>query len=501
MSAKSIELNKEKGSVVVEYEFSGEKWTNIFNKTKTNKIKKLKVDGFRPGKAPKHIVDKYVTPVAVASDSINEAYNVFADEIFEEVKKQHENVLQNAVLLELPVLAEESSVIKIEFPLLPDLSNIKLDKSIKTKVSKLKVTEADIDEYLNQLLSKNALVLPLDKKDKTKLGDVVTLKYKGFVNNEPFDGGEADSFDLKLGSKTFIDTFEDQLVGKTVGWKGEVNVTFPENYAVPTLKGQPAVFECEILDAKRLEEIKPTDENVKELHLPNVSNLEEAKSYAKEILTVKKYSEIHRQVIDSLVDELVEKHQFAVSDILVTQGAQKRLEEIKANLKQQGIKFNEYLDLIKTSEADFNKLVLSEEKVLTKRLLVHEELMKQFKDKAEISEDNKHLWAINVAFGQQFVPLPFVLQYMKQNPLSDEEGKENQFTEAVKEVAVTRLILAHLDKKVADHNDKVALELAKKLIEQAEKDVQQYEEKAKQIYEEELAEEEAKKAESKKEEK
>ncbi len=141
-------------------------------------------------KAPKHIVDKYVTPVAVASDSINEAYNVFADEIFEEVKKQHENVLQNAVLLELPVLDEESSVIKIEFPLLPDLSNIKLDESIKTKVSKLKVTEADIDEYLNQLLSKNALVLPLDKKDKTKLGDVVTLKYKGFVNNEPFDGGE-----------------------------------------------------------------------------------------------------------------------------------------------------------------------------------------------------------------------------------------------------------------------------------------------------------------------
>ncbi len=184
----------------------------------------------------------------MASDSINEAYNVFADEIFEEVKKQHENVLQNAVLLELPVLAEESSVIKIEFPLLPDLSNIKLDESIKTKVSKLKVTEADIDEYLNQLLSKNALVLPLDKKDKTKLGDVVTLKYKGFVNNEPFEGGEADSFDLKLGSKTFIDTFEDQLVGKTVGWKGEVNVTFPENYAVPTLKGQPAVFECEILE-------------------------------------------------------------------------------------------------------------------------------------------------------------------------------------------------------------------------------------------------------------
>nr|WP_307923795.1 hypothetical protein [Mycoplasmopsis bovis] len=91
-------------------------------------------------KLPKHIVDKYVTPVAVASDSINEAYNVFADEIFEEVKKQRENVLQNAVLLELPVLAEESSVIKIEFPLLPDLSNIKLDESIKTKVSKLKVT-------------------------------------------------------------------------------------------------------------------------------------------------------------------------------------------------------------------------------------------------------------------------------------------------------------------------------------------------------------------------
>ncbi|MBD4757469.1 trigger factor, partial [Xanthomonas citri pv. citri] len=88
---------------------------------------------------------------------------------------------------------------------------------IKTKVAKLKVTEADIDSYLDELLSKNALLMPLGKKDKTKLGDVVTLKYKGFVNNEPFEGGEADQFDLKLGSKTFIDTFEDQLVGKSVG--------------------------------------------------------------------------------------------------------------------------------------------------------------------------------------------------------------------------------------------------------------------------------------------
>lgn len=495
MSAKSIELNKEKGSVVVEYEFTGEKWTNIFNKTKANKIKKLKVDGFRPGKAPKHIVDKYVTPVTVASDSIHEAYNVFADEIFEEVKKQYENALQNAVLLELPVLAEESSVIKIEFPLLPDLSDIKLDETIKTKVAKLKVTEADIDSYLDELLSKNALLMPLGKKDKTKLGDVVTLKYKGFVNNEPFEGGEADQFDLKLGSKTFIDTFEDQLVGKSVGWKGEVNVTFPESYAVPTLKGQPAVFECEILDAKRLEKIALDEKNVKELHLPNVSTIEEARAYAKEILTVKKYAEIQRNVIDSLVAELVEKHQFAISDILVATGAQKRLEEIKANLKTQGIKFNDYLDLIKTSEADFNKLVLSEEKEVTKRLLVHEELMKQFKDKAEISEENKNLWAINIAFGQQFIPLQFVLQYMKQNPLTEGEEQNGQFTEAIKEVAITRLILAQLDKKTSEQNDKVALELADKLIKQAEEDIKKFEEEAKKIHEEELA-EEAKKAES-----
>lgn len=87
MSVKLIELNKDKGFVVVEYEFIGEKWINIFNKIKVNKIKKLKVDGFRFGKVFKYIVDKYVILVIVVSDLIYEVYNVFVDEIFEEVKK------------------------------------------------------------------------------------------------------------------------------------------------------------------------------------------------------------------------------------------------------------------------------------------------------------------------------------------------------------------------------------------------------------------------------
>nr|WP_233749997.1 hypothetical protein [Mycoplasmopsis agalactiae] len=124
--------------------------------------------------------------------------------------------------------------------------------------------------------------------------------------------------------------------------------------------------------------------------------------------------------------------------------------------------------------------------------------MKQFKDKAEISEENKNLWAINIAFGQQFIPLQFVLQYMKQNPLAEGEEQNGQFTEAIKEVAITRLILAQLDKKTSEQNDKVALELANKLIKQAEEDIKKFEEEAKKIHEEELA-EEAKKAESKEE--
>ncbi|MBZ4212550.1 trigger factor [Mycoplasma tauri] len=472
MSKKSIEFKKDQNSVVVEYEFKGERWNKIYNKTKARKIKNFKIDGFRPGKAPKHLVDKHITPVSVAYDSINDAYVEFANDIFEVVKKEYNNAIQNATLLDVPVLGEESSVVKLEFPLMPDLSKITIDNSLKIKGQKLEVSAKDVDNYVKDMVQSNALLLPLKKGQKTKLGDTVTIKYKGFVNNEPFDGGEADNYDLKLGSKTFIDTFEDQLVDKTIGWKGDVKVKFPEEYAVPTLKGQNAIFECEILDAKRPEDIKITDETIAELNIPGISTVKEIKEDSKDKLTIGKYFDNLRLLMNDVVRTLVKKHEIVIADSLVAKGAENRIAQIKAELKKQDIKLNDYLELIKTSEKDFFALVLKEEKENAIHSLVHEKVLELNAYNNELTDDDWNLWAVSISTSQQqSFPLAFVVQYVNTFREKAKEAKEDEKANVEKsprELAALRNLYKLIDKEAAEANDKIVLKLAKKLISSAQ---------------------------------
>ncbi|WP_084274178.1 trigger factor [Mycoplasmopsis primatum] len=487
MSVKSIELNKEKDSVIVEFEFKGEKWDKIFSDTKADKIKNLKVDGFRPGKAPKHIVDKHVTPIVVAYESINKAYETFFDEIFKEVQKEYKYAVQSAHLLDAPVLGENSTTVRLVFPLLPDMSVIKIDKSIKTKIEKLSVSSKEIDEYMKAQISKNALNFPLKKGDKTKLGDTVTIKYKGYVNNEPFDGGEADEFDLKLGSKTFIGTFEEQLVDKKIGWKGQVNVKFPDEYAVPTLKGQPAVFDCEILDAKRPEEVVLTDEAVVDLHIPNVKNIEQFKEYTKDLLNVLKYFENEDKAIDSLIKEFKEKHKFVAADVLVKVNADKKLEETKAELKKQSIKFDEYLDLIKLSEKDFYQQVIKEEKEHLISVFIFTELLKQYGSDLKLQDEDWQTWMVSLSLMQPQLPLAFLIEYVKgiQQRYND-AVKENKpldpniekMVEEIKHHATSKLILQAINKEVAVANSATLIKVVKKQLKAAEKELEEMKKEA-----------------------
>ncbi|VEU75508.1 Trigger factor [Mycoplasmopsis maculosa] len=478
MNIKNIELNKEKMNIVVEVEFSGESWKKVFNETKTKKVKELKIPGFRPGKAPKHEIEKRITPVAVAYDAVYKAYETEAEQIIEGIKKEHSNIVMMPALVDMPVLSEEKAVIKLQFPLEPDFSNYSLD-DVKVEVEKISVSTKEVEEAITRQLQSNALLMPISKTEKTKLGDTVTLNYKGYVNDEAFEGGEAEGFELKLGSKTFIDTFEDQLVDKKIGYKGEVKVTFPEQYPVDKLRGQLATFDVEIVDAKRPESVEINDEAVKTLNVPGVNTVEELKKYVKDQLIVSKTLISLNTTVNSVVQELKTKHNPTVSNEVAKPYADKKLTEVRNQLKQQNIKLSEYLSVIQKSEEEFSNLILEEEKAQLINNLVASSLFKKYSAELSISELGKQVWALETAM-QSGLPLELVISFIEPKEGEDASKTEMYYKEAALEFEFKQFVAKKLGGANAEANLKALSSIISKQIENAKKAAEEQKAKTKE---------------------
>ncbi|WP_406617223.1 trigger factor [Mycoplasmopsis adleri] len=467
MVIKSKELNKDKTSVVVEVEFSGEDWKKVYDTVKAKKIKELKIPGFRPGKAPQHEIDKRITPVVVAYDAIEDMYQQDAQKIFDEVHKKYPSVVAMPALVDLPVLSEETSVVKVEFPFLPDLSKLDLSK-IKVAYDKVSVSKKDIEKAIRRSFENEALLLPLGKDDKTEEGDVLIINYKGYVNNEPFDGGEAENFEIKLGSKTFIDNFEDQLIGKKIGWKGEVKVTFPKQYPVDSLKGQQATFDCEIVDAKRLEKIEITDEKIKSLNMPSgATTVKELEKEFKDNMTIAEVVAADRDAIYFLADAAVVENKIQIAPIIVRQQVEEKLSQIKAQLKSQNIKLEDYLQLLQKTEQQFTEALYEETKLETIKQLVMSHIMQENeKDFKEPTEADK-LYAYCLIATRANMPLDMIVTIFGGEATKDNEQFSKMIAESAKEAHALRKLADSLNAENSKHNHDEVEKIVKATIKAA----------------------------------
>lgn len=478
MAIKNIEHNKETNTIIIEYEFKGKEWDQIFAKTKKQKIKELKIPGFRPGKAPQHEINRRITPVVVAYDAIEEAFKKEAEGIYKEAKEKYKNIVGQPVLIDLPVLGEDASVVKIKYPLLPDFSKYKIS-DVKVKPEKVSVTTSEIDEKIKEKLKDEILLFPIKKTEKTKKGDVVIINYKGYVKDVPFDGGEAEGFELKLGSGTFIGTFEEQLMDKKVGWKGEVKVKFPDNYPVDTLKGQDAVFQTEIVDAKRPEEVILNDEKIKSMNIPGITTLKQMQEVIKKELTVLKTINELNITLAKVVKELKEKHKPVIDDIIAVSFAEKKMEEVKQELKKQGIKLSEYLDLLEKTEEQFFKLVLEEEKDKLLNSLIGSNLFESVENKLKTTDDHRGLWAVETSM-RSGLPLEMIMTFAFPKKDSKEKNGQALYESAVKEITFKEYVAEQLDSKIAEANKKAAYKIVDEKIKEAKKAKEEFEKKSQQ---------------------
>ena len=364
-------IDKKASEVIITFKTSGEEWNSAQMK-EFNKLRaKLKVPGFRPGHVPDGLAKQKINPAEV----IHEA-------MFALVNKAYAEVLESEKLM---VIAEPkltvNNVSKTELECvvtvaLPPVVTLGEYKGIKVEKEAVSVTEEDIKAEIEKQLSSHATLMV--KEDAAKLGDTVIIDFKGFVDDVPFDGGEAKAYELKLGSNSFIPGFEDQLVGITAGESRSINVQFPENY-VEQLAGKAARFDIKCHDVKETVLPELNDEFVEELELADIKTVDAYKAKLEKDILARKEAASNNKRLDTIVAKIIDNATVEIADTLVEDEAKAQVENVRKQVESNGLKFEDYLKINNTDLEKFTADRKAEAANNIKGMLVIEQICRQEK--------------------------------------------------------------------------------------------------------------------------
>ena len=364
-------LNKEDGKVVIAFSATKEEFAKGLDQAFKRAVKRVNAPGFRKGKLPRAVFNKMYGEEALFQDAVDfvlpAAYTKAIDELevsplampdidVKEISKE-EGVKFEAVVTVKP---------NVE---LGEYKNLGLEKDL------VEVTDADVEERLDSLLSRQAEWQI--KEGESKKGDIVVIDFKGFIGDEAFEGGEAKGYELELGSGSFIPGFEDQLVGAKEGDEVEVKVTFPEEYHAENLKGQDAVFKVKVHEVKTKELPELTDEFAKDVD-DSVETLAELKEKIRTELEKEKNAAADEAVADEALRKAVENAEIVdLPHEMVHDEVHRQMEHYLNDMRRNGISPEMYYQITGTTEADLHKMMEKDADVRTKTNLVLEQIVKE----------------------------------------------------------------------------------------------------------------------------
>ena len=277
-------------------------------------------------------------------ESVSNEYAKFLEEHMEVRPSGYPNVTENS-------FTDEGGLdVTLVFDLMPEVKLAAL-KGLKAKPKTVKVEEKQINDVIENLRNAHARFVEADKQAEN--GDFATIDFSGSVDGVKFDGGTAEDYRLELGSHTFIDGFEDQVVGMKIGQQKDVNVTFPENYQAENLKGKPAVFAVTLKKVEKKELPEVTDK-----FISDVTEFETLADYKKDLAEklerdAKKNAELEYE--SALLEEIAEKSEVDIPASLIDREVHDMIHEFEHRLSHQGMNLEDYLGYTGTTMADFKK--------------------------------------------------------------------------------------------------------------------------------------------------
>ncbi len=331
-SKNLVETNKYELEIEVSAEAFEEAIQSVYLKNKS----KITVAGFRPGKAPRKIIEKEYGEGVFYEDAVNSLYGPAV----EEAVKEAGLTLVAAPDAEVTDVSKENGVKFKVTCITKPVVDIKDYKGIKVTKTVNAVTDEQVEHEIGHRLEKASRTVSIDDR-ACQNGDLVVIDFEGYKDGVPFDGGKAEKFSLKLGSGQFIPGFEDQVVGHSIGDEFDINVTFPEDYQEKSLAGAPVVFkiklhEISVTELPELDDdfVKDTTDfnTVDELRADIRKNLEEAAS-----------KQADSQVETDILEAVISKLEGEIPEVMYENKVNEMIDDLSHRLSHQGIKLETYL--------------------------------------------------------------------------------------------------------------------------------------------------------------
>ena len=373
LQVEKMEKNMAKLTIEVAAEDLEKAMQNAYQKAKG----RITLPGFRKGKVPRQMIEKmYGAEIfydEAANKMISEAYGKAYDECELDIVSQPSiDIVQLEKGKDFIFTAEVATKPEVK---LGEYKGLKVDKY------STRVTQKEVDEEIEKERERNARTVEVtDRAVEDK--DIVTLDFEGFVDGVAFEGGKGENHSLEIGSHTFIDTFEDQLVGKNVGDEVDVNVTFPEQYQAADLAGKPATFKVKINEIKAKELPELDDEFAKDVS--EFDTLAEYKESLKKDLEKKKQDEAKRTKEDEAIQKIIDKSKMEIPEAMIDTQCETMIEEFAQRIAQSGLSMDQYLQFSGLTVDGLKEQVRPEALTRIQSSLVLEQIAKE--ENIEVSD-------------------------------------------------------------------------------------------------------------------
>lgn len=373
---KKTEKKNNVHEVIVKIE--GVEWTEALDKAFKSKQKDAKVDGFRKGKVPRNIYEKHY-----GKESL---FFLAAEEVLQSAyaKAMEESNLIPVVQPSVDIKDISHKGVEFTFKIItkPEVK-IKNYKGLGIKPEEIKVTKDEIDHEIGHLLEEYTELVT--KEGEVKNGDVAVIDFEGFKDGKPFDGGKGENYSLEIGSNTFIPGFEEQVIGMKTGEEKDLTVSFPEDYGVEDLKGQPVIFKVKVNEIKEKVTRELDKEFFEDLAMEGVHSKETLEKEVEKNIKAQKEADNENKYIDHLLEEVAKNVEVDIPQEMVDEETTRLLGRFEQQMAMQGISLDIYYQFTKSSEEDLRKQMDKEayQNVLYRLML--EEIMNL--EKIEVSQE------------------------------------------------------------------------------------------------------------------
>lgn len=392
MSVKVENLEHNMAKLTIEV--SAEELEKALNKAYNKQKNQISVPGFRKGKVPRAMVEKMYGAEIFYEDAANELMQQTYPSAIDE---SGIDIVSRPTVDVVQIEKGKPFIYTAEVATRPEVTLGKYMGVTVTKVDTT-VTDEEVEAELENQRNTNARTVTVTDRP-VKEGDTAVIDFEGFVDGVAFAGGKGENHPLEIGSHTFIDTFEDQLVGKNVGDELDVNVTFPEQYQAAELAGKPAVFKVKINEIKAKELPELDDEFAQDV--AGVDTLAEYKEEVKKNLTEKKEAEARKTKEDEAIQKIIDKSKMDIPEAMIQTQCETMVNEFAQRIAQSGLSMDQYLQFSGMTVDQLMEQVRPEAESRIKSSLVLEQIAKDENIEVTDADIDAEIEKMAAAYGME----------------------------------------------------------------------------------------------------